>query len=152
MRLTLLNYVVGLGSFWNFAAPAIAIALFLVGFLFAAFTKRPGASRVGLAVAAVGIVAFVVASAVDGARNVHDVNELGSAVHGRYGVNLDYAQAVALFGSGATGRPTVAGQVATEYGSTDVVVDGKAATVSLDQFADGSFVLTSKGQELPVAK
>ena len=152
MRLSLLNYVVGLGSFWNLAAPAIALVLFLVGLLCAALAKRPGVSRAGVIVAGMGVLAFLIACGVDAARNVHDVNELESAAHERYALNLNYAEGVALFGSGVTGRPTVAGRGVTAYGSADVLVAGKTVTVSLDRLSDGSFVLTSKGRELPITR
>lgn len=152
MRLHLLNYVVGLNSFWNLAAPATALGIFLVGLLGWAASRRATPSRVGLVITAIGVVAFLVACGFDGARNIHDANQLGAAAHARYGVTLTYADDAALFGSGKSRATTVAGQAATEYGAEDMVLAGRTTTIALSRLGDGTYLLTADGKEIASAR
>jgi hypothetical protein len=138
VQLALQNYVVGLNSFWNLWAPALSLLVFLVGLVVWGALKRSPASRVGLTLVFVGIAAFVVSGAVDGARNVSDVNDLGSAVHSRYGVDVNYDEAVSLFNSVGNGTPV------------DLTVNGKTTAVVLHRSSDSTFLLETGGKELPV--
>ena len=151
MHLNLLNDVVGVTSFWNLAAPAIALAVLAVGFVVWGTAKQPGAARSGVAVIAVGLLALAGAAGVDVARNVHDAGELESAAHARYGLTLGYADAAALFDSSDVTRAEVGGRAVTEYGGTTIAVGSRTVTVFLDRLADGSFLLATDDGELPTA-
>ena len=140
MHLVLQNYIVGVGSFWNLAAPGISLGVVLVGYFLWNLSTSPGTSRIGLVVLAIGVAAFLVSCIVDGARNIGDVNELGSAVHSRYGVDVDYAQGVALFQSVGDHQPV------------QVTAGGRTVEAVLHRSADGSFTLLVDGQELPTVR
>lgn len=82
-ELQLLDHVVGVNSFWNLTAPAIALGVFLLGLLTWGLAPRERPSRLGLVVTFAGFTFFLLTCAVDGSRNVHDLNELGAAAHTR---------------------------------------------------------------------
>jgi hypothetical protein len=152
VHLVLQNYIVGVSSFWNLAAPAIALAVLVIGFLVWGLARRPGASRTGAVIIAAGLLALVATAGVDVARNAHDVHQLETAARTRYAVTLDYADAARLFDSSNITRATVGGQTVSEYGDADVESGSRTITASLDRLADGSFVLAENDEELPVTK
>jgi hypothetical protein len=148
VHLTPVNFITGVTSFWNLGAPAISLAVLVIGFLVWGPAKQRNAARAGVALLAVGAIALVVSMGSDIARNVHDAHELESAAHDRYGVTVGFADAVALLDSSNVTQATVDGQAASEYGRADLATGGETVTAYLDRLADGSFVLATNGEEL----
>src|SRR5206468_4048336 len=129
VHLVLQDYLVEVGSFWNLAAPGISLGIFVVGLFVWGLSRSPGGSRIGLVVLTIGVAAFLVSCVVDGARNISDVNELASAVHSRYGVDIDYAQGVLLFQSAGDDQPV------------ELTAGGRTVEAVLHRSPDGSFTL-----------